>query len=366
MSKLQKQVITGTGDNFGFEDEKSTNAFLYESISDNALNPQINTVVVGTLVSRNSKFSTFATNMKSDVLVYNTQSELANIASMQIGDTTEILIKEIVDNRKETIMYGSVMEVESFNYNTKVISALEKFAANKEVISGTPIGYTIFGYDVAVNIEYGETIIHLPHLLADINKLPSQEMLIGQEIQFHILKDEKGRFIASRKSYLLTLAKKELKSLKIGQVYTGSVTGTSSYAVFVQIGNLSGMVHESNLGEEGKALLKEGKIVPGMEIDVYLKDIQGSKLNLTQIWRDSLWDTIKNGDKLEGTITSVKHFNNNKDFGVLVQLDFETKGMIHSSNLEGAFEDYKVGQKLNVQVQNVYKQKRQITLTLNK
>lgn len=366
--QINDNIITGTGDNTGFEENniKDYDA-IYNLYTENTYFPEVDTIISTTYVGKNSSHAIFGTGLKSDILVSLNINELSLINTFEKGQVVDILVKEILDDKKDTIMYGSAFEVKYFIHNSKVLEILELYAKTKQAMTGIPISYTEnsygyeIGYDVAVNIEYGETLIHLPHLLADINKLPNPDSIMGQEIQFHIIKDEQLGFVASRKSYLKTLGKKEINDLVIGDVYTGFVTGTRPYAIFVQIGNLTGMVHVSNLGEEGQQMLKDGKVVPGMEIEVYLKDIIHDKLTLTQIWRESIWSTIKIGNLYEGEITDIKTFNE-KDFGVLVQLDYETKGMIHSSNLKGDITNYKVGNIMKVKVQNIYKNKRLITL----
>ena len=52
------------------------------------------------------------------------------------------------------------------------------------------------------------------------------------------------------------------------------------------------------------------------------------------------------------------------DFGVLVSLDYETKGLLHKSVLVDHLTSYKKGDSVNVVVTKVNKNNRQITLAL--
>lgn len=362
-----KNYTTGTGDLYGFEDDvidegtAEFSAALEEFNNSHDYLPETKTIVEGTYNGHDGNYAVISTSFKTDVLVKIDAQELSVFNELETGTDVEVLIQQVIDNKKETTIYGSASEVAAFNLQYRMHEKLEDAFINNKILSGIPVSYTIFGYDVILNINDDEAIIHMPHLLTDVNKLPNPDSIIGQEINFRVLKNDKGTFIASRKAHLLMLAKKEMKNLKTGTIYTGFVTGTKPYAVFVQIGNCTGMVHVSNLGNDAKTMLKNDEIVPGMEIEVYLRDIMNGNLVLSQISGESLWDKIRRGEQYEGTISSVKDFNNG-EYGILVQLDYETRGMIHSSTVSKDKSNYTVGKKINVQVQNVFKPKRQITL----
>jgi ribosomal protein S1 len=263
-----------------------------------------------------------------------------------------------IDNSSYTL-YGSI-------YNTvleSVFSTMEENLKNKTVVTGTVKDMNHAGYTVSAEIN--DTIINLfmPHLLTDVNKLPDAESIVNTEINFMIdviNKDGSIQYIASRKKYLLSLTKEKIKNLEKGKVYTGTVTGPTSFGIFVQFEEcLTAMVHKSNLSEDGKKMLESGNVKPGMQLEFFIKDFgKGNKIFGTQIDESSLWDNIKIGDKMQGAIYDVK------DFGVLVALDYETKGLIHKTNLPKDVTSYIKGHMVYVKVTNVNKTERQITLNL--
>lgn len=344
----------------GLTDAEYYNKY-FEMYNDVQYLPDVNSIIPATFMSRDKNEAVFATNYKSDIIVRLNNNELELVENLKHGQDVEIFVTNVIDTKKETIMYGSVEEVYHFNLMQKVNITLQSLYEKKEVFTGTPVNYDTYGYDIVINVDYEEILIRMPHLLADVNKLPDPNSIIGQEIQFKVEKNDRNEFIASRKAHLLEVAKKELKELVIGNIYTGFVTDSRPFGVFVQIGYNTGMVHRSNLSESAIEMLDQEKVEPGMLIEVYLKDIFKDKLTLTQIWRDSLWDTIKVGDIIEGKIVSIKPFGGN-DFGLLVKFDYETKGMIHSSNLDKGIDSFKLGQKITTKVEGVNKGKRQITL----
>ena len=82
------------------------------------------------------------------------------------------------------------------------------------------------------------------------------------------------------------------------------------------------------------------------------------KIILTQILRETLWDNIKNGQVLDGVVRDTKQF------GTLINLDSETVGLIHTSEMEKLGKKFTSGQQLKVKVLSVDRMSRKIFLTL--
>jgi ribosomal protein S1 len=74
--------------------------------------------------------------------------------------------------------------------------------------------------------------------------------------------------------------------------------------------------------------------------------------------RDTLWDSIKNGQVIEGTVKDTKAF------GTLVNLDDETIGLIHTSEMEKLGRKFGPGQSIKVKVLSVDRLSRKIFLTV--
>jgi small subunit ribosomal protein S1 len=80
---------------------------------------------------------------------------------------------------------------------------------------------------------------------------------------------------------------------------------------------------------------------------------------LTQILRQTLWDTLKIGDRLPGKVQSIKNF------GALISLDEETNGLIHNSELEKQNQKIQEGQEIKVKVISVQRGERKIFLSFD-
>jgi ribosomal protein S1 len=364
MSKITGKIVTGTGNNLGFEiDAKNEFALVLEAFE--KVNPmceiKAGKQMSGILTQKNNKYSLININGKSDVFIDNNIYEKNYLDNISIGEKVDFIILDVID--------GKQYEVTGSIHQAKMIEAqdfLTNAVTDKIILTGTPKELNHAGYTVEVNINELTISLFMPHLLTDVNKLPNPESIIDTEINFLVesnYKDGKNSFIASRKAYLLSRAKTEIKNIVKDEVYCGYVTGVTDFAVFVQFNEcLTGMIHKTNLSEQAISMLENNEIRDGMNIEFYVKDViivrNEVKLFLTQVLRESLWDSIEVNQELTGVVSSIK------DFGVFVSLDYETKGLLHKSVLNDNFNKYKKGDNVIVIVTALNKNNRQITLAL--
>jgi ribosomal protein S1 len=203
----------------------------------------------------------------------------------------------------------------------------------------------------------------MPNTLAGVNKLSDPDSLVGKDIYVVVesFSNKEGTYIISRRSYLESLIPEEIERLESGKIYSGFVTGTTPFGVFVEFNDcLTGMIHKANLYEEYRERIDE--IKPGMVVEFYIKEVinerNKSKIILTQVLRETIWDTIKNGQIIEAKVKDVKAF------GTLVILDEETMGLIHSSEMAKLNRTFKKGEDLKVKVLSTDRTSRKIFLTL--
>ena len=93
---------------------------------------------------------------------------------------------------------------------------------------------------------------------------------------------------------------------------------------------------------------------------IFLLVFTKCKIILTQILRETLWDTISNGQVIDGTVKAVKQF------GTLVNLDEETVGLIHTSEMDKIKKKFSAGDDVKVKVLAVDRMSRKIFLTTAK
>jgi small subunit ribosomal protein S1 len=294
---------------------------------------------------------------KDDIRIDNKPSESKYLKRLLVGESVDVLVSNVDNNN--FFIKGSVSELYESRAHQTLKSLEEGYSVEALVKSMNPAGYDI-------EILHSGVVLpgFMPNTLAGINKLYNPESIIGEtlKVMIEIYSEKEGTYIVSRKKYLNTLIPEEAKKLECDKVYTGTVTGTTPFGVFVEFNEcLTGMIHRVNLNEDWQNRISE--IKAGFQVDFYIKEVIKEKGNrfkiiLTQIIRETLWDTIKNGQIIEGKVKEVRNF------GALVNLDEETLGLIHNSELEKHSKKVTTGQYLKVKVLSVDRTTRKIYLTL--
>jgi small subunit ribosomal protein S1 len=289
---------------------------------------------------------------KDDVRVDDKVSESKYLINSTIGDTVDVLIIDV--NHDDFFIKGSI----SILYENLAHESLKSLKEG-ESITALVKSLNPAGYDVEIR-NGGVTLPgFMPNTLAGINKLYDVNSIVGQsfEVMIESYAEQEGTYIVSRRKYLQTLIPQAIKELNYEISYKGHVTGTTAFGVFVEFnGCLTGMIHKANINPDWQNRLSE--IKPGFEIEFYIKEIVREKIILTQILRETLWDNIKNGQVLQGVVKDVKQF------GTLVNLDDETVGLIHTSEMEKLKTRFQSGQDIKVKVLSVDRASRKIFLTI--
>lgn len=289
--------------------------------------------------------------LKDDIYVENRTSENKYLKNTEIGDKLEVVITSI---DRDYFVRGSLAQLYESQAHDELITLDNDFVVQIDVKSMSPAGYD-------VDVIYNSVTLpgFMPNTLAGINKLYEPESIIGKRLPAMVenYSRHEGTYIISRRKYLKTLIPEALDELIVGEVYTGNVTGTTPFGVFVEFNEcLTGMIHKANIIDEYRDKIQE--IQPGTQIEFYVKEVVRRKIILTQIIRESLWDYIKVGEIIKGKV------RDNKSFGTLVSLDEETMGLIHNSELSKLSKKFDKGDDINVKVLAVDRQNRKIFLTL--
>jgi len=314
--------------------------------------PEAGKVAHAIYVGQTADFFMFDGSFKDYIRVDNKPSESKYLKNTNIGDKVDVAIDEI---EEPFLIRGSLSGL----YETRAHETL-KAIDEDQYITVLVRETTPAGYNVDVMYEGVTLPGFMPNTLAGINKLYDIDSIVGKQLEVMIesYSRDEGTYIVSRRKYLQSLIPEAIKNLERGRVYTGNVTGTTPFGVFVEFEEcLTGMIHKTNIGVEWQD--KIAQIQPGTEIDFYIKEIVRDKIILTQILRDSLWDSINIGQIITGKV------RDNKQFGTLIQLDDETIGLIHISELEKANrKSLNQGEEIKVRVIAVDRHNRKIFLSI--
>ena len=295
--------------------------------------PEINVgdIITGQIAKLNNKEIVIDVNYKDSIYVDVKAPDLRIIQNLNVGDDMNVMVTEIYDNPYQ--MKGSITEL----IKLEVANKLRDFYKNSVALTAKVLELIPAGFMLEIEMDHISITAFMPNTLAGVNRLTIEqtEALVGTNIKVMLetLQQEKGVYVVSRKKYLNSLVTETIEQLKKDRIenpekaYEGIVTGTKDFGVFVEFnGCLTGMIHKVNINPAFQDKLSE--IKPGTPIDFYVRDIlKGDKLILTQILRDSLWDSIRVGQVKEGVVRSVK------PFGALVALDEETTGLIQRKQI---------------------------------
>lgn len=318
---------------------------------------KVNDVITGVITSITSR-EIFVDFGYKDYIYVDKPKKSTVTTELKIGDEIDVLITEVSNH--PFIIKGSVTELIKQNVHNKMKNYFDNnIPLTSSVKSIIPAGYMMDIHMDNITIE-----AFMPNTLADVNKLSDSQSIMGSvfEVMLETLQQEKGVYVVSRRKYLQSLIPEEIKKLEYGKVYRGEVTGTTPFGVFVQFranddgpNCLTGMVHKANIDESWHD--KWNQILPGMLIDFYVKEvIKNNKIILTQILKESLWDTIKVGKILTGKIRDIKNF------GALIQLDEETTGLIQTTYINKYGKKLNIGEDIKVKVISLIRDDRKIYL----
>ena len=355
---MTKKVICGDESLLDvFEEDYGTPNYTEEfkqQVLDSVSVPSLGRVQKATFVGENENEFLLDGQFKDLIRVSKNKEERQFLEKYEKGEELDVIITHISNSLDFTIN-GSVAIIYKEIANQE-LKSMEKDDHVEAIINEL----TPAGYNCTIILNKCEINAFLPQILAGVNKIREEvrSELVGQKLEVCIegYAGDKGTWIISRRKYLNKLIPKFIEELQKDVVYSGTVTGSTTFGVFVEFNEcLTGMIHKTNLNPDFSGKIND--IEPGTPIDFYVKEIvKGNKLILTQILTDSIWDSINIGQTLNGKI------KDHKKFGTLVELDHETLGLIHTSEITDSVTSLKSGDEIKIKVLAVDRSNRKIYL----
>lgn len=242
-------------------------------------------------------------------------------------------------------------------------------------VPGLVFGFNRGGFDVVI---YGLRAF-CPVSGMTLEMLEDPEPLLGQWAQFHVQAAKGGAqgLVVSRRSILEKEARKRakalLKSLEPGQTVRGRVTQVREYGLFVDIGGIEGLLHQSELSWE-RGVRPEDVAKVGDEIDVQVLKVHERESKRERYDRVSLsikalqpdpWkeqvEQLVEGQPRKGTVVRTA------EFGAFVQLAPGVDGLLHITELgrelKHADQAVSVGDEIYVVVERVDRKQHRISLS---
>lgn len=206
----------------------------------------------------------------------------------------------------------------------------------------------------------------LPGSLAATNKILNFDTYVGKDVTVMVedyLKDS-NTFVFSNKKYVSYVLPKKMELLSTENAYTGSITGTAKYGIFVEFDEIfTGLLHTSKMSPDMKDKFNAGEFKNGEEIKFWIREITtDKKIILTDedpaIRHAEIEDfkTKNIGVIKGGEVISVK------PFGTLVKIEKDIVGLISQKDIKNHKKKYVVGDKVYVTIERVQNNKVFLTL----
>ena len=276
------------------------------------------------------------------------------------------IVKVNPEYRNVVVSHKVLIEAELEQQKKEIISKLEK----GQVLEGVVKGITSYG--AFVDLGGVDGLIHITDLSWGRIGDPSEVVSIDEKINVVILDfdEEKTRIALGLKQLMPHPWDALDPNLKEGDIVHGRVVVITDYGAFVEvIPGVEGLIHVSEMSWTQHLRSAQEFLTVGQEVDavVLMLDREDRKMSLgLQQLKPDPWETIEQrfpvGSNHEAR---VRNFTN---YGVFVELDEGIDGLIHISDLSWTRkvkhpnEFVKVGQMIEVQVLEIDKENRRLSL----
>jgi small subunit ribosomal protein S1 len=251
--------------------------------------------------------------------------------------------------------------------------AAEDLLESGNLYEGTVSGYNRGG----LIVPFGELRAFVPtsHLVDLPRGMPENERqarlaaLVGKTFGLKVIEvnRERQRLVMSQRDAMREWRElrkaSALKDLAEGQVVRGTVSGVRDFGVFVNLGDIEGLIHISELSWQ-RVKHPRDVLRIGQEVEVKIIKVdpvsQRVGLSLKQLQADP-WRQVEQrvhpGDWVEGRVTRLT------SFGAFVDLGEGVEGLLHTSQMAGA-DPVAEGQVVRVRVVSVEAERQRIGLSL--
>ena len=173
--------------------------------------------------------------------------------------------------------------VETLTREMKEQITLNKKAYYATILSTNKGGFVV---DIMNTIK-----AFMPGSMAAANRVTDFESFVGKKLEVMVESwDPSYGFVVSRKKFLRTMLPSKINEMhnklldNVDTVFTGHVTGTTPFGVFVELDEfITGMLHKTLVKDETREAMRNNEIVPGTEVNVYVHKIDGTRVILSDV-----------------------------------------------------------------------------------
>jgi small subunit ribosomal protein S1 len=319
-------------------------------------------VAMGTIIGTVDDYLLVDVGDKAESYIAKSEFRLEDGEEIKIGDVFEVF----VERRKEE---GGLLLSREKAIAIKVWERIAEIQEADDTISGKIESRVKGGMSVDIGVP-----AFLPYSQIDLRPVKDLDALIGESMDFKILKFNKKRnnVVISRRAILeeeRNKLREEMRSkLEEGQIIKGAITNITDYGLFIDMGGMDGLCHITDLSW-GRVSHPAKLYKVGEELEVkvlkYDKEHDRVSLGVKQL-RDDPWATVTErypvNEKTKGKVVSIT------DYGVFVELEEGVEGLIHVSEMTWSKKPrhpskmVSVGDEVEIMVLNIETETKRISL----
>lgn len=298
------------------------------------------------------------------------------IASIRVGDSVPVYV---VSTESEDEEHRITLSLSQARIERDWDEAERLFEAS-ESIESTVIGHNKGG----LIVNFGQVRGFVPgsqlvnSQFGGANRPERWSQLTGETLQLKIIEVDRNRnrLILSERAATAELRKEKekerekfLESLGEGEVRTGKVTRLADFGAFVDIGEIDGLIHLSELAWTHISHPSE-VVSPGDEIEVHILSVdldqQRVALSLKRLEPEP-WTQVFDYYKINQVVDSV--ITKLTNFGAFARIDNRIEGLIHISeisekNIAHPRDVLREGQEISVRIIHIDPERRRMGLSI--
>ena len=244
------------------------------------------------------------------------------------GDEVDVLLEEAEGEDGRIVISKEKAD------RLKVWDDISKAYKADEAVEGMVLSRVKGGLAVDIGVK-----AFLPGSQVDLRPVRNLEHIVGQRLQFKIIKFNKRRanIVLSRRALLESERKKmretTLQTLAPGQIVDGVIKNLTDYGAFIDLGGIDGLLHVTDMSW-GRVNHPSEIFHVGDEIKVKVLKFDSENervsLGLKQIQPDPWIDASMRypiGKRISGRVVSLA------EYGAFVELEPGIEGLIHVSEM---------------------------------
>jgi small subunit ribosomal protein S1 len=285
-------------------------------------------VVKGRVVELRDETVVIDIGHKSAGSVPKAEFEASGEYDLKVGDIVDVFVDVFEDDEGELVLSKDKADM------LKAWDRISVAYESNELVEGKIVGRVKGGLSVDIGVK-----AFLPGSQVDLRPVRNLEKLLGQTLQFKIIKFNKkrGNIVLSRRVLLEQdrerLRSETLKNLEVGASMNGVVKNITDYGAFIDLGGIDGLLHITDMSW-GRLNSPSEVLTVGDEIQVKVlsfdANTQRVSLGLKQLQPDpwvSVAEKYTPNQRLRGKVVSLT------DYGAFVELEPGVEGLIHVTEM---------------------------------